>query len=85
MIKLERPDPPPKRYADPDEPLASKCMTCGTLVSCTLQDAQRSNGGLFAKKTNQLGAWADLVSAECPKCGARVFVMPAGDFKPLVS
>lgn len=84
MIKLIKPDPPPPRYRDPDEPLAGKCMTCGTIVSCTLQDTQLPRGQ-FAEKKDYIGAWVDLVSAECPKCGARTFVMPAKDAEPLIT
>ena len=68
---------PPSRYSDPEEPLAGKCMTCKTVVSCLRRDTARSG-------KPELGVWGDLVSAECPSCGARVFVMPAAEFWKIV-
>lgn len=75
MIELKRQPPEPPRYSDPEEELAGKCMTCLTVVGCLRRDAARP-----AKET-ELGTWGDVLSTECPQCGARVFVMPAGEFR----
>lgn len=64
------------RYADPEELLGGKCMTCKAVVQCCRADAVRQKG--------PVGVWADLLSVGCPECGARVFVMPAKDVQKLV-
>lgn len=76
-------DPVPPRYSDPEELLAGKCMTCGTVVSCLRRDAVKRADG------KELGAWGDLLSVECPghgrHCGARVFLMSATEFQRVVA
>lgn len=71
------------RYTDPDESLAGKCLTCGTIVGCLRRDAVSRRG------VQDLGAWGDLLSTECPGtvkgklCGARVFLMSAVNFQKI--
>ena len=77
MIEIKREQPVP-RYSDPEEPLAGRCMTCKTVVGCLRMDAVP--GGRA-----ELGAWNDLLAAGCPRCGARVFLMPAKEFEKTVS
>lgn len=88
MIEVKRPPPEPPRYSDPEEPLAGKCMTCGTVVGCLRMDAKagtdRSAPGQW-DNSGGLGSWSDLISAECPNCGARVFVMPAVEFQKVIA
>ena len=72
MLRMIQPAP------DPEEPLAGKCMTCKTVVACLRRDTDPKGERL------ELGVWGDLVSAECPGCGARVFVMPAAEFWKIV-
>ena len=79
MIELNRPPPELPRYSDPEEPMAGKCMTCGTVVGCLRRDAVRKG------KATEPGTWGDLLSIGCPGCGARVFVMPAGDFHKIAA
>lgn len=71
-------EPPPSRYLNPDEPLAGKCMTCGTIVRCLRRDTDHG------RKKPQLGTWDDLLSVECPGCRARVFVMLSTEFRETV-
>lgn len=78
MIEIKRPPPEPPRYSDPEELLAGKCMSCSTVVNCLRKDAVQR------KDNHEPGTWSDLVSAECPKCGARVFVMTAVEFAKIV-
>jgi len=78
MIPQLVPKPEPPRYADLDEVLAGRCMTCKTTVSCLRRDA------VPGSKQPELGTWADLLSAECPNCQARVFVMNAAEFAKVV-
>ena len=69
--------PPEPRYLDPEEPLAGKCMTCQTIVSCVRREVALPTG------KQELGTWGDLLSVECPKCKARVFVMKAAEFQEI--
>lgn len=71
-----KPRPEPPRYSDPEEVLAGKCMTCRTVVSCLRMDARKG-------KETELGTWGDLLATGCPSCGARVFVMPAEEFRKI--
>lgn len=75
MIEVKRPDAVPPRYSDPEELLMGSCMTCRAVVSCLRQDAARRT------KNTEPGMWGDLISAECPSCKARVFVMSAHEFR----
>ena len=67
-------EPVPPRYSDPDEPLAGKCASCKTVVSCFRRDARPGSG------KQEFGNWNDLISTECPNCKAKVFLMPAVEF-----
>lgn len=68
------------RYRDPEETLAGRCLTCGTIVKCHRRDAVK------ALNKGEFGAWGDLLSAECPGtiggklCRARVFLLTVKDF-----
>lgn len=73
-----KPRPPETRYQDPLEVLAGRCGTCSAVVECLRRDARGPDG-----KVN-LGTWSDLVCMECPNCRARVFLMPAGEFRKLL-
>lgn len=70
------------RYTDPEEALAGRCLTCGTVVSCLRKDA--------TKGAAELGAWGDLLSTECQGqigrklCRARVFLMSATELRATV-
>lgn len=77
MIPVLNPAPVTPRYSDPDESLMGRCMTCKAVIRCVRSNAQAPSDKL------QLGAWNDLLSAECPSCGARVFVMAEADFLKL--
>lgn len=72
-----------RRYTDPDEPLVGRCLTCGTVVTCLRRDARKGSG-------TEPGAWGDLLGTECPgkaggkPCRARVFIMPAAEFRRVV-
>lgn len=78
-------EPSAPRYPDPEEPLVGRCMTCKTVVGCLRKDARGSGSTSFQGSLAEPGAWKDLLSAECPTCGARVFLMAAKEFERVVS
>ena len=68
------------RYSDPDGPMAGRCMSCKTVMGCLRGDAE-SRAPKYGDTFPEPGTWSDLLSAECPHCGARVFVMAAEEFQ----
>lgn len=54
---------------DPEEIMEGKCGTCKTALECLRGNA--------ARPITHTG-FGDLPSAECPRCGARVFLMSTG-------
>ena len=81
-MSLDR-KPDVSRYIDSDQPLAGKCMSCGKSMGCLRMDAESESNG-YGKTFHEPGVWTDLLSAECPNCGARVFVMGAEEFRKVV-
>ena len=64
---------PPPDSNDPEEILRGTCATCKTVVEAPRFLAQRPKAQLaHARET---GTFDDLLSVECPKCQARVFVV----------
>jgi DNA-directed RNA polymerase subunit RPC12/RpoP len=76
-------EPDTSRYNDIDEPMAGKCMTCKTIVSC-LRSQAVARTPKYGEAFPEPGTWADLLSTECPNCKARVFVMNAKEFRAVV-
>ncbi len=63
---------------DPEEQLAGLCGSCKTLVTCERWEATRPPAERAVGK--EPGVWNDLNYTGCPKCNARVYLMPRAAF-----
>ena len=68
---LKQPQEQP-RYPDMEEMMVGRCMSCKSVIRCPRREVRRQGQGI--------GVWSDLLGAECPKCGATVFVMAVEKF-----
>ena len=72
MLTRNHREPPP----DPEEVLKGECKTCRHCFTRERWECEPAGkrskgvGGGF-----DMGQWAELPSAECPQCGARVFML----------
>lgn len=59
---------------NPHQPMVGTCASCKTPVQTTRIQARPPASTVSSRLNDEF--WGDLYSAECPKCKARVLLMP---------